>query len=241
MKKIIFVFTGFLTCALPVFAHAAVQVTEVAWMGTSNSQYEEWIELHNDGTDSVSLSGWKILKSDGATTLFAPTGTIPAGSYYLICRTTASVPSPLGGICNEQGGFGGSGLSNSGEHLQLDDGTGTTVDDLSFASGWPAGDSATKETMQWNGSSWITAVPTPGAATAADSSGGQGGSSDNSSGSNASNNDGANSGSDQTGSSSSGSAGGGPISNSATSPFVSMTEIPVSPDPTSSSFCCRKT
>ncbi|HRY62839.1 MAG TPA: PKD domain-containing protein, partial [Candidatus Paceibacterota bacterium] len=41
---------------------------------------------------------------------------------------------------------------------------GTILDSLDALSGWPAGDSATKQTMQWSGGAWITATATPKAA-----------------------------------------------------------------------------
>ncbi|HSE56736.1 MAG TPA: lamin tail domain-containing protein [Candidatus Paceibacterota bacterium] len=156
---------GIILAAFPAVAFAAVDVTEIAWMGTAESQYGEWIELYNNGTDSVSLDGWKLYQDGGSALLFSLTKTIPAGGYLVVERTTPSVPDPLPAISDEAGTFGGSGLANTGEHLVLKDASGTTVLELPFQAGWPAGDAATKETMQKKGSGWITAAPTPKAAT----------------------------------------------------------------------------
>ncbi len=153
----------------PVFAEAAVRINEVAWMGTTSSQYEEWIELYNDGT-AQSLDGWKIYKAGGSTNLISLTGTIGAGQYFLVCRTTPSVTNPLSGACNVSGTFGGSGLNNTSEHIILKDDSSASVDSVDATSGWPAGDSASKQTMQWSGS-WITAAGTPGASNATVDSG----------------------------------------------------------------------
>lgn len=149
------------------FVHAEIIITEVAWMGTSSSQYEEWVELYNDGSEDVLLSGWKLFKT-GGTTLFSPTGTIPTGSYYLICRSTSTLTDPLGGTCNEKGTFGGGGMNNTNDQLILKDGSGTAKETIDASGGWPAGDSSTKQTMQKSGPTWITAVATPGAATVTD-------------------------------------------------------------------------
>src|SRR5690606_12761592 len=97
--------------SMPSFVWADVVIYEVAWMGTAESQYEEWIELYNDGQEGVSLDGWKIDKGDGETNLFALSGEISAESYFLICRTTPSVTNPLAGMCDLTGTFGGSGLN----------------------------------------------------------------------------------------------------------------------------------
>jgi hypothetical protein len=160
-KKFFWSFAFLLVVVAPHAAHAEIRINEVAWMGTSNSQYEEWIELYNDGS-SQSLDGWKIYKAGGSTTLITLSGTISAGQYFLVCRTTPSVSSPLGGACDVNGTFGGSGLNNTSEHILLKDSGGSTIDDIDATSGWPAGDASTKETMQKSSSGWITAAGTPG-------------------------------------------------------------------------------
>jgi hypothetical protein len=55
-------------------------------MGTASSANDEWIELYNNGTSSVSLEGWAISATDGSPNINL-TGSINAGSYYLCERT----------------------------------------------------------------------------------------------------------------------------------------------------------
>ncbi len=160
-----YIFVGLLLFLIPVAAHADVIITEVAWMGTANSQYSEWVELYNDGGASVNLAGWKLYESGSSTLVFTFTKSIAAGGYLLLERTTASSPDAVTGINDEAGAFGGGGFANTGENLVLKDRGGNTMDTLDFLSGWPAGDATTKETMQWDGSGWITAPATPKAAT----------------------------------------------------------------------------
>jgi hypothetical protein len=144
---------------IPFIAHADIRITEVAWMGTADSQYGEWFELYNDGDAAVSLAGWKF--TDGAgTTIYTLSKSISAGAYLLVERVTSS-QNPFPDIHDEEGTFAAGGLSNSGEDILLVEKDGTTAQELSFAGGWPAGDAATKDTMQWDGSKWITAHPTP--------------------------------------------------------------------------------
>ena len=158
MKYILF----FVVFFVPIFARADVLISEVAWMGTTDSQFEEWIELQNTGSESVSLSGWKIYKAGGDTLLFSLSGGISAGQYLLVCRTTSSVSNPLSGSCDLSGAFGGSGLNNTSEYIILKNDSGNSVDEVNANGGWPAGDASTKQTMQKSGSSWITADGTPG-------------------------------------------------------------------------------
>ncbi len=147
----------------PLVAQAEVQINEVAWMGVTGSsgQYGEWLELYNDSAQAVSLSGWGIYKDGGTKVVFMLSDTIPALGYLLVERTTASMPDPVSGIDDESGVFSNNGLANTGEHLVLKNDTEAIVDELSFSGGWPAGDSTTKETMQYTEGGWITAVSTP--------------------------------------------------------------------------------
>lgn len=169
-RKYLYVFL-LLPFLLPFQARAAISITEVAWMGTASSQFSEWIELFNDGEAEVNLNGFTLLEGT-STVLFTLTKKIAPGGYYLVERTTASSPDAILGVDDDAGTWGGGGLSNSGERLVLKDANGQAVFDLSAAAGWPAGDATSKETMQWSGSSWVTAVATPRSITVATASSG---------------------------------------------------------------------
>lgn len=151
---------GFSSCILfsalfPAFTFASVYISEVAWMGGTESANDEWIELHNQSDAAVDLSGWTLTASDGSPSI-SLSGTISAQSFVLLERTNdGTVPGVSGDI------FYSGALSNSGETLVLKDGGGAIVDQVSKSDGWLAGDNNTKETMQKSGSNWITAFPTP--------------------------------------------------------------------------------
>ena len=111
-----------LLVAVPSAAHAGVIISEVAWMGTSVSDTDEWIELHNDGTEDVSLAGWK-LEAGGTAPKITLTGSIAAGGYYLLERTDdTTVP----GVTADKVYTGA--LSNTGDTLTLKDASGNAVD-----------------------------------------------------------------------------------------------------------------
>lgn len=154
-----------LTIAIVLFsvssASANIRITEIAWMGTVDSQFGEWFELQNTGTSEVNLDGWKLYEDGGGQSIITLTKIIPAGGYLVVERTTASTPDPLPGVNDESGPFGGSGFANTGEDLVLKDALGATIQSLSFISGWPAGETESKKTMQWDGAAWVTATATP--------------------------------------------------------------------------------
>ncbi|MCC7469731.1 MAG: lamin tail domain-containing protein [Bacteroidetes bacterium] len=141
---------------VPSFAKADIIISEIAWMGTTVSANYEWIELQNTGSSSVNLSGWTLRAEDGTPSINL-SGQISGNSYQLLERPDSAVPGISALVV-----FTGA-LGNTGEHLVLRDGNGGVIQNLNFSSGWVAGDNTTKKTMQWNGSSWITADATPGA------------------------------------------------------------------------------
>lgn len=147
---------------VPYVTWAQIEVTEIAWMGTAVSANDEWIELYNSGSESVSLSGWTLSAGDGTPSI-SLSGSIGAGEYKLLERTDDTTFPGVTALVIFTGALG-----NEGENLSLKQGS-TTIQILDFSAGWPAGDVATKKTMQWTGSAWVTADETAGAATMATS------------------------------------------------------------------------
>ncbi len=150
----------------PISVSAAVLINEIAWMGTAVAPQDEWLELKNDGSESVDLTGW-ILTIEGVRDITLDKS-IVGGGYYLIERTddntvpnvTADLISPFG-----------NGLNNSGVTLILKNVSGTEVDRVVSGENWSlGGDNITKDTAQRTTSGWITAAPTPKATNAAGSS-----------------------------------------------------------------------
>lgn len=154
----IYVIVAILLFTIPWIANAAVVINEVAWMGGPASASDEWIELYNDGTDAVSLSGWKVVAEDGAP-LISLSGSIPAGGFYIMERTDDdSAP----GVSADKIYTGD--LANAGETLKLLDNDTVVVDTVVGGSNWESigGNNTTKDTPQrQTGATWLTGIPTP--------------------------------------------------------------------------------
>ncbi len=115
-----------------------VVIHELAWMGTTYSTSDEWIELHNAGDSAVDLAGWSLVAADGTPTI-PLAGSIEAGGYFLLERTDdGSVP----GVPADQIYTGA--LENTGEVLELRDGASGLIDGVDA---WHAGDNTLKATM----------------------------------------------------------------------------------------------
>ncbi len=159
MKKIIVLGTCFSFLLSAHVALAAVRINEVAWMGTTVSGSNEWIELYNDSAGTVDLSGWHIAADDGSP-IIALSGGIAPNGFYLIERTDDTTVSDV--VADLVAAFG-NGLSNSGETLRLKDGNSIDIDVVVGGTDWQniGGDNTTKQTAQRSGTSWITDTPTP--------------------------------------------------------------------------------
>lgn len=135
--------------ALPSLAVAQnVVINEIAWMGTSTSANDEWIELFNPTQETVNLSGWTIRSEDGSPSI-SLSGSIPARGYAILERTDDQSVPDIKALVVYSGA-----LENGGEKLSLLDSRGALVDEVDGSKGWLAGDSKTRQTMERSGDSW---------------------------------------------------------------------------------------
>lgn len=140
---------------LPSVVEASVYISEVAWMGDSDSVNHEWIELHNSGS-TADVTGWVI--TDEMNLSIELEGVIGADEYVVLERTSDA--SAKGNAFLIYTGA----LVNTGTTLYLKKVDGSLVDQVSGGEGWEAigGDNTTKETAQYTSQGWITAMATPG-------------------------------------------------------------------------------
>lgn len=126
----------------PSFALAQVYISEIAWMGDSESANNEWIELY--AQESTNISGWSLSALDGTPSI-ALDGTIDGA--FVLYRGTEYVGA----------------LENGGEVLILSNADGAEIDRADGSDGWSiGGDNESKETAQKVGGVWETRVATPG-------------------------------------------------------------------------------
>jgi hypothetical protein len=117
----------------------SVVINEIAWMGTSATHSaDEWIELFNNTTSTIDVSGWTLRSSDGSLSIiFSSTTastTIPGKGYFLLERTDDQTISDIPADQIYTGI-----LSNSGEKLELRDAEGNLIDLVDSSQGWFAG------------------------------------------------------------------------------------------------------
>jgi hypothetical protein len=118
-------------------------INEIAWMGTTQSYSDEWIELKNISEAPADLAGWQLQnKNQKIKIAFGEGEVLAPGSLYLLERTDdEAVP----GIAADRIYKGG--LANSNEALYLFDAGCRLRDSAAATAEWPAGDNAVKKTM----------------------------------------------------------------------------------------------
>jgi uncharacterized repeat protein (TIGR01451 family) len=118
-----------------------VMISEVAWAGTAASSSDEWVELYNPGSSAVTITGWTL--TDGSSPIVL-SGSVPAGGFFLLEDRQEAVSDVAADQIS-----GALSLSNSGETLELLDGSGAVIDSANSNGGaWPAGSSSTYGTME---------------------------------------------------------------------------------------------
>ncbi|MFN2188164.1 MAG: lamin tail domain-containing protein, partial [Candidatus Promineifilaceae bacterium] len=107
-------------------------ISEVAWSGTDASSTDEWLELHNNSAQPVSLEGWSLV-IDGVEISLA--GSVAPNGYFLLERnddqTVSDIPADqiYTGL-----------LANTGVSITLVSATGALIDSANVDEGpWPGG------------------------------------------------------------------------------------------------------
>jgi len=173
-KKLFFILIFAFFPTSVVFA-ADVSITEIMYDAPGTDTDHEWIEIHNNSSSSIDLSGWKFFEegSNHGLTAFQGGTNLSAGSFAIIASNagvfTSDFPSVSGMILDSSW----SSFSNTGETLALKDASGVIVDEVTYTGGSLAvGDG---NTLQEVSGSWVSGPPTPGAENAEGSSSGGGG------------------------------------------------------------------
>ncbi|MDP4009049.1 MAG: helix-hairpin-helix domain-containing protein, partial [bacterium] len=119
--------SGMVTIEAP--SHAVV-ISEIAWMGTKASPQHEWIELYNNTTEEINLSGWSIKAEDGTPDIDLD-GTIESLGFFLLERTSQDTISNIEANLIYTGA-----LNDSGEYLRLYDASSVLVDEIDVLGDW---------------------------------------------------------------------------------------------------------
>ncbi|MFH1126929.1 MAG: lamin tail domain-containing protein [archaeon] len=141
-----------------VNAYVVINEVELNPSGADSEIGSEWIELHNDGSEVIELTGWELRSKNGRLILF-DSGIISGNEYIVI-----NLPE-------------GKSLTNSEDYVELKDYTSTIVDLTptlnDTVSSATSGDSRTWQRIPDGDNNWQFLEGTAGASNGGD--GGNGG------------------------------------------------------------------
>ena len=135
-----------------------VLINEVAWMGSTISANDEWVELKNISNQNINLSNWQLINKGRQIEINLSqlkNKNLASGGFIILERTDDnSAPNVKADLI-----YAGA-LSNSDEGLRLFDGECNLMDEVLAGSSWLAGDNYLKKTMERNGNdfSWHTSA-----------------------------------------------------------------------------------
>jgi len=110
-----------------------VVINEINYKSSPSFDTEDWVELYNPSSTSISLSGWKFQDGKANVFLFPENIVLKGDAYLLLCRDTVKFKSLYPNGTNLLGDMQ-FGLSSAGEQIQLIDADSNEVDVVSFAS-----------------------------------------------------------------------------------------------------------
>ncbi len=101
-------------------------------IGSPEDPGKEWIEIYNtDTVNPVDVSGYRLAR--GVTFTIPAATVIPAGGYLVIAADAAKFNAAYPGFAGLLRGGWGSTMANAGEQVQIADGLGNAVNDMTYA------------------------------------------------------------------------------------------------------------
>jgi hypothetical protein len=117
-----------------------IVINEIHYHPVNAAEELQFLELYNDDTTAIDLSGW-AMASDSIGFAFPASTSLASGAYLILAKDVtallAAVPSIPGGVQKFEWDTGN--LANSGERVTLVDAYGNPVDDLTYSDAglWP--------------------------------------------------------------------------------------------------------
>jgi len=118
-------------------ADSVVVFNEIMYHPATNEPALEWVELYDQNSVDVDLSGWRLA---GGIDFRFPSDTVMHGGGYLVVAISPESLRALNGLTNVLGPFSGR-LSNSGEQVELRDSNDRLMDSVKYGvdGEWPVG------------------------------------------------------------------------------------------------------
>ncbi len=114
--------------------HADIVINEIFYHPESECEPEEFVEIYNNGNETVDLTGWAF--TEGVRFRFPDGAQIAPGAYLVVCRELEGFRSQFGALSGLLGSYSRK-LNNDGEDIVLADGDGEIVDRVDYDDVFP--------------------------------------------------------------------------------------------------------
>ncbi|MDP3148840.1 MAG: CotH kinase family protein [Ignavibacteria bacterium] len=125
-----------------------IVVNEINYKSSSASDCGDWVELYNNGTESVQLKNWKLKDSVDTHEFILPDFDLAPESFVVLANDSTKFRSVFPDVTNMIGEFS-FGLSANGETVRLFNENGSLIDSIKFISSspWPIEPNGTGATL----------------------------------------------------------------------------------------------
>jgi hypothetical protein len=115
-----------------------VWITEINYHAPGDLPSEDWVELHNPGTNTVLLEGWTFRDDADLDVCVLPKSTLRPGGYAVLCRDPVKFQLAHSAVTNVVASFS-FGLGNEGDTLVLRDARGRVIERVPYqdSAPWP--------------------------------------------------------------------------------------------------------
>lgn len=150
----------FLFFFFPTIALAQITISEIMYDLDGTDSDREWIEIYNNGSGTISLSGWRLFEADVNHNLEFISGgsSLNSGEYAVIADNSSTFLQDFPGYSGilVDSSFS---LSNESETLEIRDADINSVSSITYSSSYGA--SGNGLSLHFDGS-WQEGLPTPG-------------------------------------------------------------------------------
>ncbi|MBK8567124.1 MAG: lamin tail domain-containing protein [Saprospiraceae bacterium] len=107
-------------------------ISEINYKSAAAADAGDWLELHNRGSQPLSLGGWQIRDDDNGHAFTILNGTVvPAGGYQVFVEDAAKFAAQFPNVANYTGPLG-FGLNGDGDVIRLYDAQGVLQNSLCY-------------------------------------------------------------------------------------------------------------
>ena len=114
-----------------------IVINEINYHSHDNFNTEDWIELYNNGDNSIDIGNWILMDQNGSNKYYIPQGTLINPNNYIILAQDFELFNGIHGEIENIIGNIGFGFSSSGDIIRLFNSENELVDIVEYEDDFP--------------------------------------------------------------------------------------------------------